>query len=494
MDDGLATGEKALLLLCLPHAKIMEADSVETVAQNNPESTLQSGRPSKRRSRSFALMVSLLIVLTMCSYWLISNYNTRNLLQQQADRLGGMLAQQTAAQLTELVLANDLVSMNVVLTSLTSSETIAAAEVLNVDRQLLAAAEGTTDSPELLVPLPIDLTGMEAEYLAPITLADSLAGYVRLRLDLGYIEVATLNNLLLISGATLLLVIVAALLTSTWFQTTVSFPANLLAFSLKNIRQGKIETCPEPKHEDEMGSAIRQYNATAEFLAQNTFLDNVGKRLPESELQQPGIVPGHQDVTLLCIRLANFQYLASISDETHLTELLNRFYFFAGKVSQLYGGRIAYCADGEVIVNFGDLPLEEEQAFYAVCAGQLFLQLIDQISESDHIGTSVKFRLAAHSGAAVTGLFSPITNASDNLMGRTLDLCRQLCDGCPDNELLISGSCLQHAGADTRVRAEKFAEAGDADGITTYLSHEPVAEYQVLIERQASQLVTLYSN
>ena len=65
------------------------------------------------------------------------------------------------------------------------------------------------------------------------------------------------------------------LLSGIYFQYVVSFPANLLAFALSNIRKGEIDTCPEPESNHELSAAIRQYNATAEFLAQNTFLNQL---------------------------------------------------------------------------------------------------------------------------------------------------------------------------------------------------------------------------
>ena len=60
----------------------------------------------------------------MCVFWLISNYNTQNILRQQADNFGKLLAQQTAIQLTELVLANDMISMNVILGNLARNSSI----------------------------------------------------------------------------------------------------------------------------------------------------------------------------------------------------------------------------------------------------------------------------------------------------------------------------------------------------------------------------------
>ena len=77
----------------------------------------------------------------MCVFWLISSYSNRSLLQQQADGLGQALAEQTAMQLTELVVANDLISMNVVLNRVTEATGIQRISVLSVDDAVLAEAE-----------------------------------------------------------------------------------------------------------------------------------------------------------------------------------------------------------------------------------------------------------------------------------------------------------------------------------------------------------------
>ena len=301
--------------------------------------------PVSKLSRKFTSAVCLLLVLAMCVYWLVSSYNTRNLLQQQADGLGQTLAQQTATQLTELVLANDLISMNVVLSSLTADASIEEITVLGINNNVIASASSRAESPRPLIPLPLPLPTLSADYRAEIALPDSVLGAVQIRLNLDYIEVGSINNLLLICGVTLLLILLAVVMTSTYFQYLVTFPSNLLSFALSNIRQGNIETCPEPDNNNELSHAIRQYNTTAEFLAQNAFLDNFGNRQPVTDPQQLKIVPGQQDVSLLIISMANYQYLASTLQETVFVRLLNRFYFFVDKVSQLLKSRLNRSAE-----------------------------------------------------------------------------------------------------------------------------------------------------
>jgi membrane protein len=459
-----------------------------------PAETSAPGKKNTQISRKFAMSVCLLLLLAMCVFWLISNYNTQNLLRQQADSLGNTLARQTATQLTELVLANDMISMNVILGNLARNSSIAEIAVVNIDNAVIAAARSEAEVPKTIIPLPFQLNRVQAEYRAPINVADSTAGYVRLNLDVSYIETGIVNNLLFILAATLLLLIIASILITTYFQYLISFPANLLAYAISNIRKGEIETCPEPSNKNELSMAIRQFNATAEFLAQNTFLDNFGHRKPEIDPQQFTPSYGIQDVTLLSIKMANFHYLASTLSESTMVNLLNKYYFFAGKVAQLYNGKVTYCSEEEVIINFSSEQLEEEQAFYAICSGQLFLQLVGDLNDIEGEQLTAKFKLAVHSGQAVSGLYSPITQEKNNLTGKTLDAARKLCDEAPNNSMLISERCFEHAGAGTRIDAEEFSIIDDGEQMRTYRSNDPMSDNSLLIERQAIQLANLYTD
>ena len=239
----------------------------ETDALDNDYDLTEQQKRGEKVGSSFTLAVCLLLILGMCAFWLVSNYNTQNMLRQQADQLGITVAEQTALQMTEFVLANDRISMNVVLGELIRGTSIAELAVVNIDGQVIAIATQTLPAPEAFIPLPIALSRERAEYEVPISLQGATAGSVRLVLDLSPIEVATINNLLMVVGIALVLTLMAIVLTTTYFSYLVSFPISLLAQSLADIRNGEIEPCIEPDGDDEVARAIRQYNQTAEFLA-----------------------------------------------------------------------------------------------------------------------------------------------------------------------------------------------------------------------------------
>ena len=492
-------------------------------------------------SRRFVVAVGLLVVLSMSVFWLINSAWMQHVMRQQATELGQTMAGQLASQVAELLLANDLISLNVVLNNVVQNTNIAAVAVLDVDGELIAAAAGQPAPPFSL--LPFQLTEARGDYRVPIRLADATDGYVQLSLDLRYIEANLGNTLVLVVAAMLVLLLVAVHVTLRYFQYLVRFPLQTLNFALSRIRHGEIDRCPEPDQDNELTATIRQFNATAEFLANSTLYGALQRRRAEAGGLTPDLFD-QEVVTLLGIRLANYQYLSSTLPGEQLAQILNNYYFLTSRVVHLYGGRVIQCVDGALLIAFNDNEDKEEQAFHAVCAGQLLLRMIaasvgagaaaelappgqpgamtdatgDEPGATDgetgavggasgatgKLGAAAearqsvkaKYQLAVHSGSALSGLYSPITGQGDNFAGDTVDAAWHLCDQCPDNRLLISQDAFDRAGGEARIAAD--ALAGEVSGwnqeVTpvSYLVQEPMANYKTLLDKQAEQLSTLW--
>ena len=453
-------------------------------------------------STKFSIAVSLLLALAMCAFWLISSTIMQNLLYKQAEDLGVSLAQQTAIQMTEFVLANDLVSMNVVLASLIKDSGVKELAVLNVDGNIIAVAEKTNDLISPIIPIPYSLRDDLKIFRAPIVLADSTAGLVRLTLNLNYIEAGMIDNLLLIILATIVLILVGATLTTTYFRYLIVYPINLLAYSISSIRKGNIEACAAPIEKNEISHVINQYNTTAKFLSQNTFLDRLNYATKKSEkidsLSAPNTT-SNKEFSLLCIRLANFEYLSSTKHETEIKLLLNKFYFYTSEIAELYNSDVSYCHEEETLLFFDEKMTCEEQSFYALCAGQLFQMLIPTISASfNNIDESIKtkrvapkFTLCAHTSSEMHRFYSPFTNRQTTLSGAMLDRTREVCSQAPDNGLIITEPCFKAAGDGSRIDAEDFRT--NSSSLSLYLALEPMTEYKTVLETQSEELQKLWA-
>ncbi len=341
-------------------------------------------------------------------------------------------------------------------------------------------------------PLSISLAMLITEYTAPISIADSIIGYVTLDLNVSYIEASLVDNLVLIVIATILLLTVAVAITSLYYKNLISFPINLLSFYLGKIRDGEVETCPVPRNDNELSNTIRQFNATAEFLAQNTFLKNINVRQPEAAAHKNADTLGLEDTTILLITMSNFQYLASTLTNENLAAMLNKYYFYSGKISQLYNGKVCFCSEDEVLINFSRVEESEEQAFYAVCSAQLFLQLFTEINRKNKEISQSKFRLVIHSGNSLSTLYSPITQKMDNLSGETLDIAKTISKECPSNSILISEPALMNAGYGTRVEATEYGSLNESGSLNYFITHYAMSEYKFLLQKQTAQLLKLF--
>ena len=443
-------------------------------------------------SRKFSLLVCCLLILSMSIFWLLTIYNSRNILLQQADILGQNLSNQTAAQVTEVMLANDLISINVMLSTLVGNSTITEVRVTNVSGEIIARTINEESEISSKFPLLIPLASVANEYKAPISIADSVIGYVTLVLNLRYIEASLVDNLMLIVVATLLLLVIAVAVTTLYYKNLISFPVNLLSFYLGKIRDGEVETCPVPRDDNELSGLIRQFNATAEFLAQNTFLKNINVRQPEAKTRKGEKSIGLEDTTILLITMSNFQYLASTLTSDNLTAMLNKYYFYSGKISQLYNGKVCFCSEDEVLINFSKIEASEEQAFYAVCSAQLFLQLFTEIHRKNKEISPSKFRLVIHSGNSLTTLYSPITQKMDNLSGETLDIAKTISKDCPSNSILISEPALTNAGFGTRVEATEYGKVSENGDLNYFITLDAMSEYKFLLQKQTAQLLKLF--
>ena len=438
-----------------------------------------------RIATRFSLIAGLALLFAMSVFWLISSYHTRLVLQTQADRLGPTIARQAAELLAEHVQADDRISINVILEELAADPAVIEVALFDDQGRRIAAAGAPNASlPIAILTRPI-LRG--EHYERTIEFLGVTHGAVSVGLDLGYLQATLNDNLIFVGAATVLMILAACFFMTAYCQTTLGFPMNLLSSSLGKIRRGEIVECPDISGQDELANLTRQYNATANFLARYTFLDRYGEETGPAD----SAAWRSREISLLVIGMSNYFSLATAMSQNHALQLLERYYFFTGQISRIYNGRIRHCHEDEILVSFDRVEGAEEQAYRAICAGQLFLRLVEYLNTRPRgVRTNASFTLAAHSGVVAARLYSPISGENDGLIGETPDRVRQICNECPDNSLLISTECYQLAGGDSRVNAEAFNTA--SDDAEALLALEPPGEHGKLLDSQAARLIAAY--
>ena len=117
----------------------------------------------------------LLVALALVIYTWVMGMQFKQAMQQQADALGQSLIVQTAASATELLVSNDILSLNVLLNNLVKNPLVSHAAIYSVDNRILAEA-GSRPKQGLL-------GETEGLYSTPITFQEVIAGHLRISLD-----------------------------------------------------------------------------------------------------------------------------------------------------------------------------------------------------------------------------------------------------------------------------------------------------------------------
>ena len=122
----------------------------------------------------------ILVALALVIYAVVMGLQFKQAMHEQADALGQSLTTQTATSATELLVSNDILSLNVLLNNLTKNPLVAHAAIYSVDNRILAEA-GQRPKNSLL-------GETEGVYQTKITFQDVTAGHLRISLDMNQFE------------------------------------------------------------------------------------------------------------------------------------------------------------------------------------------------------------------------------------------------------------------------------------------------------------------
>ncbi len=190
----------------------------------------------------------LLVALALIIYAWVMGMQFKHAMEQQADALGQSLITQTAASATDLLVANDILSLNVLLSNLVKNPLVAHAAIYSVDNRVLAES-GARPQRNLLG----DEQGL---YSTPISFQEVIAGHLRISLDMQQFQQPMTISLQ--SMGLLSLILLALTLTlSMRLGRQLSLPLMQLRLWLRDPD----DPAPGAGRQDEIGELARQLQA-----------------------------------------------------------------------------------------------------------------------------------------------------------------------------------------------------------------------------------------
>lgn len=377
-----------------------------------------------------ALCFGLLLIVVTTAFWLLFQGELNRSLQEYQDILGESLAEQTAASVRELVLVNDLLGLNVVLTQLVRNDTIRFASVQDIDDNQLSS----TGSPSL--------PGENAhQYRADIRVQDAVAGTVTI--ELNSLAVATYrdrmrNLFLLVLAVGLVLVVTTAFALAGQFTAPLQQLADTLA---ENTDDEEDDPSGEPTQRLQAGldSLLARYQEMEARLLETGVWQGDNEGLEE---------PARLSASVLVIKVVNIHTAVEVLHPATLAGLLQEYLFYLKQAARLYGGGFHRINGESVVVCFDEQQCEDSHPANALCCAGLFQSVMARINNRHRKkGEQVlDFRMAVHSGDIfmAPGIEDSAAPDAVTILGKTLDITYFLCKQGAPNELVISeATCAQ---------------------------------------------------
>lgn len=359
------------------------------------------------------------IAIALATVVMGARYSTKH--AQYRSDYGRALSSLAARQALDATFNHDLVKLQVILQDVASNPRVILATIHDVENNLLVQA-GISNAKKTLT----------HTYSAPITLHDSIAGYV---------SITIINDATIINPATVLLTMLGALLFALALWSLYQNKAVSVRFSIKRNSKSKEASITSAEADD----------FTTKTVSTTNHDDN-------NHRKKEGNTDSAEDMIYAVIHIKNYDVLQQQLSGQNFRKTISRMEKIIADVQALYGGNKFVLEDNCFILSFPASDSRSEAIFRGICSAYLVLDLTGTIN-------NVPLDLA--------GLVSAKNDSSSRIQ-------------LPTSGLILTADIEDEELLQRRVQFMPLNENSDSKTVSCF--EQP---FQSLIEKQQKQLLQL---
>jgi adenylate cyclase len=445
--------------------------------------------------------------------WVIAKDQTVTL-DQQMIASSQTVVQQLAQIATEPVLAEDTLTLEVIVKRLHEQRGVLAVAIYTDEITPIVHAGVVPDAAMVADHAPTDarflyrttvtdggepVTVMAA--LSPLTAEGLTIGYALIGFDRSIVEAAKQQTIRTVSLATLVFVLMGSL-TSIILGKRLTRPIRQIIQTSSAISAGNYAFRFTQQRNDELGDLMRAMNEMSDGLAQKerveqTFSRYVAPEVAREVLREAtpsGAVARNVIASVLFADVAGFTALSESMPADEVNTVLNEYFGYIGPMVEACHGHVDKYIGDCVMAVFGVPGSDPLHAQQAVECAALIQYLVDTLNtrRTARGRVALRFHIGINSGTMLAGNIGAADRMEYTVMGKEVNVASRLAASAEPGQILLSDAtynAIQKTGPMQCKPHGIMTLRGTTQPVMTYSVLLDLAHHQDFIQSRVGQLL-----
>lgn len=298
--------------------------------------------------------------------------------------------------------------------------------------------------------------------------------------------------------ALILLTIIGAFVMS----RRISQPIYELMNASREIGEGNLAYRLNDRRNDELGTLMSAFNNMAQSLLEKSQVENALSRYMSdniaseiiSNINHVQLGGKHVQATVLFADIVGFTRLSEDMSPRAVADLLNEYFGYITRISQLYRGTIDKFIGDCAMVVFGVPDDDPNHRFNAIACAVMIQRLTDRLNvvRMAEGKPAVKFRIGINTGDMLAGNMGSQERMQYTVVGDAVNLASRLSAVAEPGEIVIRDEHYNDPEVQRRVIARKFKHIkirGKSKPVTIYRVRDVATTHRRVMDSQLDELV-----